>query len=214
MGFAHLNPLKVTRDLYDFAALRKGVYADIGAAYGIDSIALVKRGAQVVAIDLDQHHLDFLKEQLNEEELNRLEMRCQRFPEDVHLEEAFYDGVLLSRVLLFLSPDHLDQALNKVYRSLKPGGRVYVITVSPYSKGWDPVRTAFENHTRLLGSKPFLISNLWDVMPKTQTFLPNSIQLFDQEILSSLLKYAGFKIMDSGYESHHGTEDVYAIGVK
>lgn len=214
MGFAHITPLKATQELYKLAREQKGIYGDIGAAYGVDTLQLLEEGARVVAIDLDQSHLDILKDQLNEEQLSRLDIRCQRFPEEVHLEKDSYDGLLLSRILIFLTPENLDTALTHVYQALKPGGRVFIITVSPFSEKWDGVASAFKEHKKILPKEPFYVTNLWDLVPFTQAFLPPAIQLFDQKSLMNVLEKVGFSIIECNYESHHGTQDVYAIAQK
>ena len=214
MGFSHLTPLKATKEFYHQAEIYPGKYADIGSAYGTDTIYILKAGAQVVTIDLDQHHLNTMKEQLTAEEQDRLETRCQRFPEEVSLEPSAYEGILLSRILIFLTPTSLIQALKKVYHALKPGGKVYVITASPFSDKWDALHQPFEHHQKLLPNQPFYISNLWEQLPKTRSFLPECIQLFDTTILQHVLEEAGFDVIECDYESHHGTVDTYAIAQK
>lgn len=214
MGFAHITPLKATKDLYDFAQTHGGFYADIGAAYGVDTMELLLRGAHVLAIDPDPSHLDFLKNQVDLECQSRLETRCQYFPQDVDLETNYYDGILLSRVLIFLTPDQLEDAFAKLYQALKPGGRVYIISVSPFSEKWDAVKEIFHEHKNVHPNQPLYLTNLWDLLPFTQSFLPPAIQLFDQDCLIHLLVTAGFQMLECGYENHHGTEDVYAIALK
>jgi SAM-dependent methyltransferase len=188
MGFAHLTPLKATKEFYHQAKIHPGRYADIGSAYGTDAIHVLKTGAHVVAIDLDQQHLDMMKEQLTVEEHHRLETRCQRFPEEVNLEPETFEGVLLSRILIFLTSASLIQALTKVYHALKPGGKVYVITASPFSDKWNAIQQPFEQHQKLVSNQPFFISNLWELLPQTRSFLPECIQLFDTNILQNVLK--------------------------
>lgn len=214
MGFAHLTPSKATQELYKQAETQKGTYADIGAAYGVDTIYMVKAGAHVVAIDLETQHLDVLKKQLNVEDQQRLETRCQRFPEEVCLESETYDAILLSRILIFLTPDALDVTLKNVYRALKVGGKVYVITISPFSDKWEPVLSIFNEHKKLFPAQPLLVSNLWELLPRTRFFLPQRIQVFDQDSLKYSLEKNGFQVIDCGYESHHGTVDNYAIAQK
>lgn len=214
MGFAHLTPLKITQKLYRQAETQKGLYADIGAAYGIDAIHMIKVGARVVAIDLEAQHLEVLKKQLNAEEQQRLVTRCQRFPEEVNLESEAYDAILLSRILIFLTPTSLDEALSKIYSALKIGGKVYIVTASPFSENWEPVQDIFKEHQKLLPTQPLLLQNLWELLPQTRTFLPQCIQLFDREALKSSLEKNGFEVTECDYESHHGTVDTYAIAQK
>lgn len=214
MGFAHLTPLKVIQALYQQAETQKGVYVDIGAAYGIDAVYMVKAGARVVAVDLENQHLEVLQQRLKDEEQQRLEVRCQRFPDETCLESETYDAVLLSRVLIFLKPDNVDTALQQVYSALKKGGKVYVVTLSPFSEKWEPIQHLFQAHQELFPAQPLAISNLWKLLPQTRFFLPQCIQVFDQEALKANLEKNGFCIVDSGYESHYGTVDTYAIAQK
>ena len=41
------------------------------------------------------------------------------------------------------------EALEKIYKALKMGGKVYIITVSPFSESWEIIKPAFEEHQRL-----------------------------------------------------------------
>lgn len=215
MGFAHLLPLKVTQQLYQQAFQEKGRYADIGAAYGIDTFQLLQAGAHhVTAIDINTGHLQFLEKNLSPQEAARLEICCQHFPEECHLLPSFYDGILLSRVLIFLTPHNTHLALHQIYQALKPGGKVYIITISPFSQNWEPIAKLFEDHSQVYPDAPLFVSHLWERLPFTQSFLPNQIQIFDEPSLRYQLEKARFKVVESGYEEHYGSVDTFSIAQK
>lgn len=214
MGFVHLTPLNITQKLYRQAETQKGFYVDIGAAYGVDTLHMIKAGARVLAIDLESQHLDILKNQLSPKEQQRLETRCQRFPEEVSLAPETYDAILLSRILIFLTPTSLDAALKKIFNVLKIGGKVYIITISPFSVNWGSVQDVFKEHLKLYPAQPLYITNLWELLPQTRMFLPQCIQVFDQSALKNSLEKNGFKVIECDYESHYGTVDTCAIAQK
>src|SRR5690606_16142727 len=61
MGYMFIKPEKFMQSFIDFSAEISDPVLDIGAAYGIATLAALEKGACVVANDLDKRHLDILK---------------------------------------------------------------------------------------------------------------------------------------------------------
>lgn len=197
----------------------KGYFADIGTAYGASTLEALKRGGWVIAVDLDKGHLDVLLQDCPALDKPRLETICGHFPNTVELPKNSLDGILLSRVLLFLTIDEITSAFAKAYDALKSGGLLYIVTLSPLMKKWNHVRPLYEKQKLEGSSWPGQIDNLWELRPEEEAILPNKIQLIDSDSLKKGLRQAGFKVQSCDYypkdqnneEALHWT---YAIAMK
>ncbi|MBM3468752.1 MAG: class I SAM-dependent methyltransferase [Alphaproteobacteria bacterium] len=180
-------------------ARTNGYFADIGAAYGHASLEALKKKGKVLAIDLDQRHLEKLEKDCPLPHKARLERQCGHFPNEITLPLETFDGILLSRVLIFLTHKEISSALSKIYASLKSGGYVYIVSPSPFKKKWVPLRPLYEEQ-KLKGSPwPGTIENLWDILPEERSRLPNNIQMIDSDSLQKGLINAGFVVEKCTY---------------
>ena len=168
-----------------------GYFADIGAAYGYATLEGLKRGGKVLAIDIDQRHLDVLLEKCPIPHQSKVETLCGHFPNTINLPENTFDGILLSRVLIFLKGKEIDLALTKIQRALKPGGIVYISSPSPLRKKWAQLKPIYEKQKAEGSYWPGYIENLWEIMLDLDSILPNSIQLIDAQSLRKGLLRAG-----------------------
>src|SRR3990167_10702668 len=112
----------------------KGYFADIGTAYGYSTLEALKRGGRIIAVDLEKRHLDVLLQDCLPLYKPRLETICGHFPNNVELPKNSLDGILLSRILIFLTPDEITSAFAKAYDALKSGGLLYIVNPSPLMK--------------------------------------------------------------------------------
>jgi len=62
----------------------------------------------------------------------RLSFCVGSYPDLIILEDNTYDAILSTRALHFFSPLIFNQAVQDFYRILKPGGRIYVLAITPY----------------------------------------------------------------------------------
>ena len=106
---------------------------DIGCAYGIHTLAAIRGGGRVVAVDLDARHLEILRSQLEPALSDRLQVSCGAFP-DVELPVRQFGTILCSRVLHFMDPETLQRAVARIANLLLPGGKVFVAVVTPYHR--------------------------------------------------------------------------------
>lgn len=112
----------------------KGYFADIGTAFGFATFEALKRGGRVLAIDLDQRHLNTLRDVCPSTFCSQLEIQCGHFPNTIDLAENSFDGILCSRVLIFLKADEIESALSKIYKALKLGGIFIYFFSQPTAK--------------------------------------------------------------------------------
>ncbi|MBA3814164.1 MAG: class I SAM-dependent methyltransferase [Alphaproteobacteria bacterium] len=198
----------------------RGYFADIGSAYGYSTLEALKRGGRLIAVDLEKRHLDVLLQDCPTLYKPRLETICGHFPNNVELPKNSLDGILLSRVLIFLTPDEIASAFTKAYDALNSGGLVYIVTSSPLLKKWSSLSPLYDKQ-KLEGSLwPGRIENLWELVPEEAAILPNTIQLIDTESLEKGLTQAGFKVKSCDYYPKDRPNDeeafawTYAIAMK
>lgn len=198
----------------------KGIFADIGAAFGYASIEALKRGGKVFAVDLDEGHLDELMLNTPENLQDNLVCKIGHFPNDVKLTPSSFDGILMSKVLLFYSAEEIEEVLRTVYALLKPGGFFYVTSPSPFRKSLEVYRAQYEKQKEQWSAWPGRVYDYTKKFPADQGQLPDELQFIDETSLHAGLSEAGFKVKNIGYWplDHHQKREafdiVYAIAEK
>ncbi|AND15926.1 non-ribosomal peptide synthetase [Rathayibacter tritici] len=138
-----------SEEFAEYAGSVRGEVLDLGCAYGVATVAALEAGARVVALDMEQRHLDILWERVTDEAADRLSLVRGMLP-DVDFAPGRFSAVHASRVLHFLSPDDLRTALQKMVTWLEPGGRLFLSTDSPYFGYWASAAHEYE-HRRAAG---------------------------------------------------------------
>lgn len=182
-----------------------GYFVDIGAAYGYATLEALRHGGRVLAIDIDQRHLDVLLKECPPPYRSALETVCGHFPNTIDLPENTFDGILLSRVLIFLQGKEIDLALTKIQKTLKPGGIVYISSPSPLRKKWALLKPIYEEQKAAGFPWPGYIENLWKILPDLESILPNSIQLIEAQSLRKGLLKAGLIVETCDYTPKEDT---------
>lgn len=188
--------------------------ADIGCAYGQDSLLALEKGAHVLAVDLDSEHLACLQGAVPLNQMDRLTLHCGHYPGEFLLPVGEFSAVLLSRLLIFLTLSELTAALRNVYDSLKVGGRLFVVNATPFSDRWSKIAELHKRHVSIAPETPLIVPNLWDLLPPLSKYLPERIMLFDNISLPAVLRQAGFIVEAYDYWAHDGTVDIWAVGSK
>lgn len=108
----------------------KGIALDVGCGIGLNSIAILKKGWDVYALDLHKEvlaifeaHVSKVASHAKAEETTLGE--CTIINKDITemlLEACSLDLVLADDVLSYLSPDLLIPTIRKIYEALLPGG--------------------------------------------------------------------------------------------
>lgn len=97
---------------------RGGFIFDVGCGSGRDSLAFLKRGYRVKAMDASSVMADYTAELLGQPVL------CANIL-DIDYQNCF-DGVWASASLLHIPNEKMDRAFKNLYRSLKPEGVCYM----------------------------------------------------------------------------------------
>ena len=119
------------KEFIDFAGSSDKPSLEVGCAYGIATIAALKKGAEITACDMEQRHLDVLRDRAPANLQDKLTTKVGKLP-DIDLPENTFGSLLCSRVLHFLYGDEVDQSVANMYRWLQPGGRMYLVADTPY----------------------------------------------------------------------------------
>lgn len=105
---------------------------EIGPAFGRNTKEILKKCKSYTVIDLDQRHLDYIRNQGHNE--SKLITICGKFPYINNLNDNSFDAILIERVIHFTIPSEINELINSLYRILKPGGKCYILTSSPDNK--------------------------------------------------------------------------------
>ncbi|MCP4001107.1 MAG: class I SAM-dependent methyltransferase [Gammaproteobacteria bacterium] len=166
---------------------------DIGCAYGVATIPALRKGARITACDMDRRHLDILKSRAPEDMHDRLTLFTGALP-DIDLQDNYYNAILCSRVLHFLSGDEIDASIRNMFRWLKPGGHLYLVADTPWGI-WRNFIPTWEknvaNHERWPGHMPKPI-NFLPYKPSSDDVGPPLMNLLDPTLLRRTCEEAGF----------------------
>lgn len=203
-GYMLEKPDVISEEFIEYAALTKGPVLDIGAAYGVATIAALKKGAYVIANDLDERHLTILEDETPIELREKLLIKKGSFPTEVDLPSSSVTAVLASGVLHYLEGQQLRYAFSKVYDILKPGGKFFFFTSTPYIKLFEGYFDIYMKRKSQKEDWPGLIKDCWIYAPRHKNILPKLINLLDKETVTNLLNETGFIIEKINYVAMEG----------
>jgi SAM-dependent methyltransferase len=184
------------RDAFiEYAKTAQAPLLDIGAAYGIATIAAIKNGATVIANDLEPVHLEILQQEIPQYLKSQLRCYLGHFPSETSFESESLSGVLIAQVMHFLTGNDITEGLNKIYQWLKPGGKIFVVTASPYMKMVQKNIPIYEQKKALGNPWPGLIFDMHNYYSsRHNNQIPNFLHFMDQDILNKVVTEAGFVI--------------------
>jgi SAM-dependent methyltransferase len=220
-GFMEEDLNDISKSFVEDSSTMNGLSLDVGCAYGIASIAALKKGANILAADMDQGHLDILLQETPEDLKPNLKTKKGTLP-NIDFENKSFISIHCSRCLHFLKPDELIETLTNMYHWLKPGGRVYLITDTCYSGPWKNYLPEFEKKLEAGDPFPGFIDNVLDCLPVTR--LPKGMtphmNCLDPDTLARECKAAGFEIITAKFfgparaSSNYGKDHAGIIAVK
>ncbi|MGD1841814.1 MAG: class I SAM-dependent methyltransferase [Thermonemataceae bacterium] len=107
--------------------------ADIGCAYGVATLPALEQGANVIALDINKQHIQELEARVPTALSSQLTTIVAQFPA-VDFEKNSLSAVYMSQVLPFLQSAEIQLAVQKIYDWLVPGGKVFLVSFTPYLK--------------------------------------------------------------------------------
>jgi SAM-dependent methyltransferase len=182
---------------------RSGQFLDIGCGFGVATLPVIEEGCQIIGCDLEPKHLDFLKERVSVEKHSLLTLMPGHFPNNLTFPENVFDGINLSMVLHFYRPPEIGKVFKEIFFSLKPGGRLFLTTSSPYQRVLSPFVPIYETQ-RLVEEWPGYISNIADYVPHRAHLLPKENIVFCIHELGRLASKFNFHIIEATFFSREG----------
>jgi SAM-dependent methyltransferase len=208
----------ITIDFINYAkTLKKSDHIlEIGAAYGNVELNLLKNSVvSITANDLDKRHLDILYNRALEcckSSIHRLTLDSSEFPNKSKLENNKFKAILISRVLHFMNPKQIEDAISKLHDLLVPGGMAYVITLSPYA--YDSFLPEYIKRVQKGEEWPGFVENIQIFSDKAHTdprlykiLYMRQYNLLEVSGLKKLFIKGGFKVQESyGFKFDNQTD--------
>ena len=196
----------------DFSAIAPGPVLDIGAGYGVASIPALERGAHVIANDIDNRHLEILKKIAPKSCKDKLELKIGKIPGEVNFSENSLGAVLASGVLHFLCGEELEKAIDQIYKWLKPGGKLFFASTTPYAQLYHKFLPLYLERKKAGQKWPGFIENIVQYTPEIAHEIPETINLLDIDILESIFLKAGFHIEKIGFFNISDNDNISIAG--
>lgn len=173
---------------------------DIGCAYGVATLPALANGARILASDLEPRHLEILAERVPQTDRGRYRSQPGRLP-DVEFPAGSFGAILCARTLHFLLAGDIELTVRKMFDWLVPGGRVFLVTDSPYVGPWWKSAPEYERRKREGCPWPGFVSNYAALLPPgtDTTKHPNFIHPLDPDILRRVTGAAGFEVLEAGF---------------
>ncbi len=185
---------ELSRAFVEYSAMAPGPVLDIGTAYGFVALEALKRGACVIANDLESRHLEDLNKRVPQNDLERISYAVGRIPGDVAFSPDSLGAVLASGVLHYLSPSDFSLAIRNIAGWLKPGGKFFLATPTPYTNFYQKFFPTFIKSQALKKQWPGYIEDASKILPEFFSNVPKSIYLIDDEFITENLEENGLEI--------------------
>jgi len=192
---ARLDP--VSRAFADAAGALDGEVVDLGCAYGIATLAALDAGARVLAVDMEQGHLDVLEQETPSGRRERLRTFVGAMP-GLGLPGASFAAVHTARMLHFLDGDDVMTALAEIRGWLVPGGRLYATVDTPYTGFWAAAAPEYEARKAAGDPWPGYLDDVGALLPngKPDGFV-DTMNPMDEDTLVRACTDAGFAVESS-----------------
>jgi len=134
-GFMNETLNQVSQAFVDYAASCEFQLLDMGCAYGVATLPALAAGANVTACDMDAGHVAILQSRVPQDQRWQLTPCVGEMPDIEFIRETF-GAVHCSRLVHFLKPDDTRLAFEQMAKWLRPGGKLFLISDTPYAGYW------------------------------------------------------------------------------
>ena len=176
---------------------------DVGAAYGIATLAVLNKGGSIVENDTDPNHLATIENQFGQSE--RLKLCVGDIRRDIQLPSESISCALLSRVLHFFYGNEIIACLKKIHQWLIPGGNIFVSNETPYfgtTRNFIPI---YEQQKADGHPWPSLIESIDYFCSEKAPFVDLPVHLFDEDLCYKVAHESGFTITHLFYINRKGS---------
>lgn len=182
---------------------KTGLFLDVGCGFGVATHPVVKRGCKIIACDLEEKHLTVLKRSIPQKWQALVTFLTGHFPDEVTFPHNTFDGINFSMVLHFLSPLSIEKAFKEFSLCLKPGGRLFLTTSSPYQRALSSFAPIYEKR-KYVEEWPGYIDDIAKYVPHRAHLLPKRNIVFCTEELSRLASKFGLPVQTATFFSREG----------
>ena len=182
---------------------------DMGCAYGVATRAALANGARVIACDMEEGHLQILERETPPELRDRLKTTVGVLP-DVEFSAGSFGAILCARVIHFLLAAQIRTTLDKMYRWLKPGGRLFLIADSPYTGYWSNAAPEYEQRKAAGEEWPAFIEDVTEFFESSDELpegMPPYLNPLDPDLLRRECERAGFVVEESAFTGRDGARE-------
>ena len=207
-GYATTNIMGTSKDFVDFSGKCKYPVLDIGAAYGETTVAALKKGAIVIANEIEEGSLNYIikRKELNDDDRRRLFLKRGFVPFDMDFEPNSLEAIHASRVMHFFKPEEVKTFFKKAHEWLVNEGALFIITSSPMH--WVTPKGFYDEYDKKLKEGiefPGIITDFSHVDPNLKTGQYNNAM--DPRIIFREAVQNEFIIKKLGYEKGRGEYD-------
>lgn len=205
MGWASVQPHEINLAFADFAATSTKPVLDIGAGFGVASKEALLRGAKVIVNDLSADHLIEFWASLDRGQSSRTTAIYGKFPDDLSFPSGTLGAIHICNVIHFLNPAEFERGLNKMHEWLQPGGKLFMLAVSPYQQPLKGFVPEFECRMATGVDYPGWVENIGEYSSHPLLeLLPSSLLLFNAESISRAFRSNEFQVEELREYSRSG----------
>ncbi|OGV17556.1 MAG: hypothetical protein A2X47_11580 [Lentisphaerae bacterium GWF2_38_69] len=181
--------------------------AELGAAYGAVTQEIIRHNKKVkiTVNDLDKRHLTVLQKKIKNQN-NSIQIKPKivigRLPDGINFAENTFDAILAARVMQYLLPRDLIKALKKIRLWLKPKGKLFLVTKTPYIKMLSTFITTYERRKSRGDRWPGVIKDFnqrFNHDISISHIVPKFIHVFDPDILKRACIECGLIIEECSF---------------
>lgn len=196
-GVTMLQPGELTKAYIDYLDPKQHQVAlDIGAAFGVATIPVLKKGIKVIANDLSQEHLDKITQRCPQQFRSNLTLLPGRFPDEITMHDNSLDAVIASNVFHFLTGEEIERGGALIYRWLKPGGQFFLRATSPYTSAQEKFLPHYKERIKKGMKWPGITDGMQNYISVQLPFgLPAMLHALDDVVLRRAFTELGFEII-------------------